>query len=53
VEERSDSMVQRASAWARSVLSGQHLSRGGSRKSSAKPVSLPVKEAVVVVMPDG
>ena len=49
---RSDSMVARASAWARAVLAGQPTPRTSSGKKE-KPVSLPVKQAIFVVQPDG
>lgn len=59
--ERSDSMVLRASAWARAILAGpvtssppSHGSNGnGKTRNTANTMSIPVKHAVVVLQPDG
>ena len=66
VVERTDSMVMRASAWARSILSGEQttpvrpspLTRQPSSLSSKNnkhwdTVSIPVKQAIVIMQPDG
>lgn len=56
---RSDSMVTRASAWARAILAGEAPPPAAPPPSSSKagsgwdPVSVPVKHAVVVVQPTG
>jgi hypothetical protein len=63
---RTDSMVTRASAWARAILSGEHLppptspstipSSPPPSSSSSKTwdtVSIPVKQAIVIMQPDG
>jgi len=60
--ERTDSMVMHASAWARAILSSNHPlpptspTAPASNHSSIKPwdtVSIPVKQAVVIMQPDG
>jgi hypothetical protein len=61
VVERTDSMVTRASAWARAILSGEHSlppppSLPRSTSNNNKPwdtVSIPVKQAIVIMQPDG